>query len=203
MKCLWWAAYLRLECSLLPQPAAAFLCPQLVPWSKLQWFYINKGELSTQFYPCILDTKKKPCSKATLKSLKFWHDTWTICHLCRRSFILEVISNDWRALRSAPQHFRCDVEVLVAAATQTLEALELLGWFGCWKPVASCGLSHSGTWKVSHWEWGWLSTVRELTFVRCLSLLNLLFAWSNTYGGPRELLSIYKSFPRVLGSGED
>ena len=42
----------------------------------------------------------------------------------RRSFILEAVSNDWRTLRSAPQHFRCDVEVLVAAATQTLEALE-------------------------------------------------------------------------------
>lgn len=75
--------------------------------------------------------------------------------LSRRSFILEAVSNDWRTLRSAPQHFRCDVEVLVAAATQTLEALELLGRFGCWKPFASCGSSHSGSWKVSHWEWGW------------------------------------------------
>lgn len=42
----------------------------------------------------------------------------------RRSFILDAVQRDWRALRSAPRDFRCDSQMLLAAAGQNLEALE-------------------------------------------------------------------------------
>ncbi|CAK9020033.1 unnamed protein product, partial [Durusdinium trenchii] len=45
----------------------------------------------------------------------------------RRSFVLEAVQRDWRSLRCAPAEYQADVELLVAAAMQNLEALEYAG----------------------------------------------------------------------------